>query len=209
MQVVVFGASGQVGKQLVKQALYKGYTVKAFGRNVFTTDFPTDDNLELVQGALFDEKDVYKALQGSDVVLSALGGAADGTDVTRSLGIKNIIKQMQKANVKRIIAVGGMGILSAEDGTMLIDDADYPQQYVPVGREHLKAYEALKSSNLDWTFVCCPDILDAEATGEFITNADYSPVPNKYQINAGNLALFMLNEAVKNEYVQHRVGISN
>ncbi|MGG9972242.1 NAD(P)-dependent oxidoreductase [Ferruginibacter sp. SUN002] len=209
MQVVVFGATGQVGKQLVKQALYKGYAVKAFGRNVFTTDLPKDDNLELIQGALFDEKDVYNALKGCNVVLSALGGAFDGTDVTRSLGIKNIIKQMQKVGLKRIIAVGGMGILNAEDGTLLIDGEDYPQQYIPVGREHLKAYEALKASNLDWTFVCCPDIIDAEATGEFITKADYPPVPNKYQINTGNLALFMLNEAIKNEFVQHRVGISN
>jgi len=209
MQVIVFGATGSVGKQLVKQALYKGYKVKAFGRNVFTADLPKDDNLELVQGALFDEKEVYNAIKGCDVVLSALGGAADGTDVTRSLGIKNIIKQMQKANVKRIIAVGGMGILNAADDTLLIDAPDYPPQYIPVGREHLKAYEALKTSGLDWTFVCCPDLIDAEATGEFITNADYPPNPNKYQINTGNVALFMLNEAVKNEYVQHRVGISN
>lgn len=209
MQVIVFGATGLVGKQLVKQALYKGYKVKAFGRNVFTADLPKDDNLELIQGALFDEKEVYNAIKGCDVVLSALGGAFDGTDVTRSLGIKNIIKQMQKANIKRIIAVGGMGVLNAEDGTFLIDGPDYPKQYIPVGKEHLKAYEFLKASDLDWTFVCCRDILDAEATGEFITNADYPPTPNKFQINAGNLALFMLNEAVKNEFIQHRVGISN
>ncbi len=55
MQITIFGATGLVGKQLVQQALFKGYKVKAFGRNVFTEDFPKDDNLELIHGALFDE----------------------------------------------------------------------------------------------------------------------------------------------------------
>ena len=35
MTITIFGATGMVGKQLVQQALFKGYTVKAFGRNVF------------------------------------------------------------------------------------------------------------------------------------------------------------------------------
>src|SRR5665647_929915 len=115
MQIIIFGATGTVGKQLVKQALYKGHQVKAFGRNVFTADLPKDDLLELVQGALFDEEQVYKAIKGCDAVLSSLGGDATGADVTRSLGMKNIVAQMQKAGVHRIVAVGGMGSLNADD----------------------------------------------------------------------------------------------
>ncbi len=60
MQIVIFGATGMVGRQLVKQALFKGHRVKAFGRNVFTEELPKDDLLELVQGALFDEEQVLK-----------------------------------------------------------------------------------------------------------------------------------------------------
>ncbi|UAY50794.1 NAD(P)-dependent oxidoreductase [Ferruginibacter albus] len=209
MTVTIFGATGTVGRQLVKQALFKGYKVIAFGRNVFTTDFPKDDNLELLQGALFDEEQVYDAVKGSNAVLSAIGGAFDGTDKARSLGMKNIINQMDKAGVERIVALGGMGILNADDGTLLIDGENYPQQYVPVGLEHKKAYEHLKASNLDWTFVCSPDIINADATGEFVVNADYPPTPNKYKINAGDLALFMVNELEKNEFIKLRVGISN
>src|SRR5580698_8532855 len=99
MQLTIFGATGLVGKQLVQQALFKGYKVKAFGRNVFTEDFPKDNNLELIHGALFDEGEVYKAIKGSDAILSSLDGGTDGTDKSRSLGMKNIIKQMEKANI--------------------------------------------------------------------------------------------------------------
>ena len=209
MKLIVFGATGMVGKQLVKQALFNGHAVKAYGRNVFTEDLPKDDNLELVQGALFDAGQVLKAIKGCDAVLSALGGSFDGTDKSRSLGMKNIVEQMKQADTKRIVAVGGMGLLNADDESLLIDQENYPQQFIPVGREHQKAYEYLTASNLDWTFVCPPDILNGEATGEFVTNADYPPIPNHYKIFAGDLALFMLGELQKNEYIRHRVGISN
>ncbi len=209
MNLIVFGATGMVGKQLVQKALFKGHNVKAFGRNVYTTDYLQTENLQLVQGALFDATEVYTAIKGCDAVLSALGGNFDGTDKTRTLGMKNIIAQMKKASVKRIIALGGMGILNADETTLLIDQEDYPPEFLPVGNEHRKAYELLNESGLDWTFVCSPDIINAGPTGSYITAADYPPVLNKVRINAGDLAMFMLNELEKNEYVKHRVGISN
>ena len=209
MKMIVFGATGMVGKELVKQALFNGHTVKAYGRNVFTEDLPKNTNLELVQGTLFDGSQVQHAINSCDAVLSALGGGFDGSDKTRSLGMKTIVEEMKKADVKRIVAIGGMGLLNADETTLLIDMESYPPEYLPVGREHQKAYEYLSTSSLNWTFVCPPDILPKEATGNFITKANYPPDPNNYKINAGDLALFMLSELQKNEFVRMRVGISN
>lgn len=209
MKVIIFGATGLVGKQLVQQALFNGNHVKAFGRNVFTTDYLQTENLELVQGALFDEGEVYNAIKDCDVVLSAIGGSMDGTDKTRTLGMKNIIRQMQKAGVKRIIGIGGLGVLNADENLLLLDSDDYPAEYKAVGLEHKKAYELLRESDLDWTFVCPPNIMNEGPTGHFTTKADYPPEQNNYKINAGDLAMFMLNELEKNEYIKHRVGISN
>lgn len=210
MEIVVFGATGQVGLQLVKQGLWKGHSVRAFGRNVHELlDLEeAKDNLHLIKGALFDAGDVLKAVKGCDAVLSAIGGGMDGTDKTRSLGMKNIIKQMGKAGVKRIVAIGGMGVLQAEEEKMLLETPDYPAEYIPVGLEHKAAYEMLAQSGLDWTFVCPPDIKNEEPTGIFHTAANYPPNPNQYRIGAGDLALFMLKELEKNEFVQKRVGIS-
>ena len=209
MKIVVFGATGTVGKQLVQQALFNGDTVRAFGRNVYTTDLPDDENLQRIQGALFDEKEVLDAVKGCDAVLSVIGGGIESSDRTRTLGMKNIIAQMKKASVKRIIALGGLGVLNADEDTLLIDQEGYPPEYVPVGKEHQKAWEMLKASDLQWTFVCSPNIISAGPTGTFTTAADYPPAKNNYRINAGDLALFMLSELKKNEFTQHRVGISN
>jgi uncharacterized protein len=197
MKITVFGATGQVGIEIVKQALWRKHSVTAFGRNVYNLKIE-DEHLHVFKGALFDEAEVLEAITGADAVLSAIGGAFDGSDKARSLGIKNIIVQMKKAGVKRIIALGGMGILNADEQTLLIDTPGYP-----------KAYEHLKESGLDWTFVCSPDIMNAGPTGNYITSKDYPPTPNKFRIHAGDLAQFMLTELEENDYVQARVGISS
>jgi uncharacterized protein len=207
MKIVVFGATGQVGMQVIQQAIWRGHSVKAYGRNVFDIKF-TDEKLELVKGALFDEDEVLQAIKGCDAVISTIGGAFDGTDKARSLGIKNITQQMQKAGVKRIVAIGGLGILNADEHTLIIDTENYPPEFIPVGNEHRKAYEHLHQSPLDWTFVCSPNILNDGPTGKYITSKDYPPQPNNMKINAGDLAQFMLNELEKNEYLKARVGIS-
>lgn len=209
MILTIFGATGQVGKQLVKQSIYMGNTTRAFGRNVHTAGLPDDPLLELHQGALFDASQVFKAINGCDAVLSALGGAFDGTDKSRSLGIKNITEQMHKAGVKRIIVVGGKGILDDGNGEMIMESPTFPRQFMPVSIEHFKAYEYLKNSGLDWTIVGAPDLIDAEPTGIFNTESETKPATDKNKINTGDLALFMLNELKKNEYKQQRVGISN
>ena len=211
MQITIFGATGMVGKHLVKLALANGHTVVAFGRNV--TDLldadKANDQLKAIKGYVFDDHDVKEAIKGSGAVISVLGGAFDGSDQTRSLGIKNIIKQMEAAGIKRIVALGGMGALNANEEGLIMDQPSYPAEYIPVGKEHLRAYEYLKESKLDWTFVCSPDIKDEANTGNYTTNKDYPPTPNHYKISAGDLAEFMLAEAVKNEHVNSRVGISN
>ncbi len=210
MIITVFGATGQVGKRIVNQALGKGYTVRAFGRNIesLIDKENRDDNLIAIKGYVFDAAEVFNAIKGSNAVISTLGGSFDGSDRTRSLGIKNIAHAMQTAGVRRIVALGGMGVLNADEKNLIIDTPDYPQMFFPVGKEHQQAYYNLEASGLDWTFVCPPDILDEDATGKYITNADYPPTPNFYKIAAGDLALFMLNEITANQFIHHRVGIS-
>ncbi|MEO7313300.1 MAG: NAD(P)H-binding protein [Chitinophagaceae bacterium] len=211
MIVTIFGATGMVGKELIVHCQAKGYQIRAFGRNIekLIDEDLRDNNFEAIKGSVFDADDILNAITGADAVLTALGGALDGRDFTRSLGVKNIVTQMEKAGVKRIISIGGKGILNidAETFDLEMDSTDYPQQYLPVAGEHLKAYQSLADSGLDWTFVCPPDIIDAPANGKFETKASSSTGGSN--ISAGNLALFMVVELTKNEFVKEKVSISN
>ena len=210
MTVTIFGATGLVGTALVKQCLYNGHHVRAFGRNMHTLEVQAQPELQLYTGAVFDEAQVLKAITGADVVLSVLGGGTDGTDNSRSLGIKNILKQMQKAGVNRIVALGGAGVLPMnEDGKLLMDTPNFPPALLAVSREHEKAFITLAASNVTWTMLCPPAIVDAEATGSFIVQKEGLPSPNTNSIAKGDVALFMLKESTENKFVNARVGISN
>ena len=209
MRITVFGSTGQVGQQIVRQALYQGHQVRAFGRNVYSTPFPDDKNLERFKGALFDETEVSHAIKGSDVVLSALGGAFDGTDKARSLGIRIIVEQMKKNGVNRIISVGGKGQLDTADGTLLMDSPDFPDIFLPVSREHRQALEYLQGSGLDWTFICSPDIINGDATGEYHVSPNMAPEPDHNRVFTGDLAMFMLHEMEKKQFNRMKVGISS
>jgi uncharacterized protein len=207
MEIVIFGATGQVGRYLVSQALLKGYIVRAYGRNVHELS-DVNKQLKLIKGGVFDDADVFKAISGTSAVFSVLGGAFDGTDKTRSLGIKIIANAMKKAGVNRIIALGGKGVLDSPDGGFLMNAESYPKEYLPVAVEHFKAWETLRDAGLSYTFVCSPDIINKDPTGEFITAANMPPNPDNGKINAGDLALFMLQVQERNEFVDQRVGIS-
>jgi len=211
MVITIFGATGQVGRLAVHSALAMGHSVRAFSRDIsmWIDEDLRNTRLEAIQGYVFNEEQVLGAISGADAVLSVLGGSIDGTDQTRSLGIKNIVAQMKKAAVSRIIALGGAGVLSEQDGSYFLHKDGYPAEYLAVGEEHLKAFLYLKDSGLEWTFVCSPDIVAAAATGRYITAADHAPVPDLHRINAADLAAFMVSELSENKYIRHHVGISN
>lgn len=209
MIVTIFGATGRVGVELVRNCKALGYKVRAFGRNIepMIDEDLRSENFEAIKGYVFDEGDVQKALKGADAVLSALGGATEGSDRTRSLGMKNITNAMDKAGIKRIVAIGGIGILQVneEEPTLVMDTPDFPYALYAVSKEHEQAYEYLKASKTDWTFVCPPTIQPKEATGHFTTAAN-QPAGGNY-INAGDLALFMVKELQAKDYVKEKVGI--
>ncbi len=207
MTIIVFGATGQMGRQLIKQALWKGHTIKAFGRNIHELDME-EERLETIKGSVFDDNDIKKALKGCDAVISALGGGTGDTDITRSLGIKKIIVGMKASNISRIIAIGGMGVLNADEDKFIFETEEFPEMYQAVTAEHFKAYKQLKDSGLDWTFLCPPDLIDAPYSGQYQLNKNY-PAAGKFKINTGDLAEFMISELEKNEFLYCRVGISN
>lgn len=210
MKITVFGATGMVGKYVVATALAQGHHVVAFGRNVdrlLDADLQ-DDNLIAMRGYVFDEDDVYKAVKGSDAVISVLGGAIDGTDKARSLGIKNIIKQMERAGVNRIVALGGMGILQSDHGGLVMDEPGYPEEYLAVGKEHLQAYTYLKESKLNWTIIGAPDIV--ETTGKkYLVSSEFPSVDGTNKIGVRSLAYFMVLQTQDSEYEKQRVSISD
>ena len=71
MQIIIFGASGGTGLEVVKQALEAGHVVTAFVRTPTKISIQ-HPNLTLFEGDVMNAEAVEKAITGQDAVISVL-----------------------------------------------------------------------------------------------------------------------------------------
>src|SRR2546430_14761247 len=114
MKIVIFGAAGGTGRDVVEQALAKGHEVTAFDRHpeALTIEHP---KLKIIQGDIFNEAQVEDAIKGQDAVICVLGVKPTTTIPVCSVGTEHIIAAMQKTGVKRFICQSAFTV-AALDG---------------------------------------------------------------------------------------------
>ncbi|QUQ66977.1 NAD(P)-dependent oxidoreductase [Kutzneria sp. CA-103260] len=75
MELTVLAAAGATGLELTRQALARGHLVTAIARAPERIALPDSDRLIRVAADVTDPEGIAKALRGSEIVLSGLGGA--------------------------------------------------------------------------------------------------------------------------------------
>ena len=112
--VAVIGATGGVGRFVVKHAMKKGYVVTALARSeekllkvVGKVDF---DRLEsYVKGSCDDLTKLEETISGADFVISCLG-TPSGQEPVVEMGTKNVIATMKKLGVKNLAMISSCGV---------------------------------------------------------------------------------------------------
>ena len=114
MKIVIFGAAGGTGRDVVEQALAKGYEVTAFDRYLaaLTMQHP---KLTPVQDDIFNPAQVEAAIVGQDAAICVLGVRPGNTVPVCSTGTRHIIDARQKAGVKRFVCQSAF-VVAALDG---------------------------------------------------------------------------------------------
>lgn len=104
------GATGGTGRQLLVQALERGYEVTAFVRDPSRLSI-AHPQLTVVRGDVLDRDSVETAMRGQDAVLSALGHKRFFYP-TRILseGTRNILRAMEGQGVRHLVCETAMGI---------------------------------------------------------------------------------------------------
>ena len=104
MQLLVIGATGGSGLQVVEQALQRGHYVTAFVRNPakLTIHHP---NLTILAGDVLKPDTLLPAVRRQDAVISALGGELRDKEHVVVNGTNNLIVAMHQAGVKRLLVV--------------------------------------------------------------------------------------------------------
>lgn len=99
MKVVIFGASGATGGELVRLAVRAGHTVTAFARGA---NLKIDPHVWVARGDAREAAAVDSAVIGQDAVLSALGSRSLRCSDLLETSIVNIIGAMRRYNVRRL-----------------------------------------------------------------------------------------------------------
>lgn len=204
MKIVVFGATGRTGSEIVRHALADGHEVTVFVRSPEKCE--AQENLTIIKGDVRDSTAVKNALMGAEAVVSALG-----TDKTTTLteAIPAIIEGMQEYRILRIVTIGTAGILESrtEPSKLRYQSNESHRKLTFAAEEHHKVFTMLQNSGLDWTIVCPTYLPDGEAVGNYRTERDYLPTDGA-KISTGDTATFAYDELCKGEHIGYRVGIS-
>lgn len=208
MNILVFGASGKVGRHVVERAIAASHHVTAFVRNPAKPGL-LHDGLRIVQGDVHDAHQVREAVRGQEAVISVIGHTKTSRgDVLTELAA-HLIPAMEEEGVRRLVSLVGAGVP---------DPADLPSIGKTLMRGAMKLFvrdmlhdaerhaAALRSSDLDWTLVRPPRLTDEPGRNEYRTGIlKLGPTE---RISRADLAGFMLRLATSDEYVRSAPMIS-
>ncbi|TVT27056.1 SDR family oxidoreductase [Salinicoccus cyprini] len=145
MKVLVIGANGQVGHQVVEKLKDKGHQPVAMVRKEEQQGQFEDKGIDTVLGDL--EKDFSHAFDGVDSVVFAAGSGGDTeTDMTLIIdqeGAIEAVDNAKKAGVKHFVMLSSMGA----------DDPKHADQIKAYMYAKHRADEYLKASGLDYTIL--------------------------------------------------------
>ncbi|MEU8223861.1 NAD(P)H-binding protein [Kribbella sp. NPDC048915] len=193
MRITVFGATGGIGGQIVRQALEAGHKVTAVVRSAFEVTHPS---LEVVRVPGLDAADpLREAVDASAAVISGVGprGRKDGPVASRST--KSILAAMEATGVRRFVAVSAapLGPIPADE-SFLNRRILYPAINWSAADVYadLRVMEAdIASSRTEWTIVRPPKLTDKALTGQYRTVVG-GTVPRTLSVSRADVAHLML-----------------
>lgn len=161
MKVALIGASGNAGQRLAAELTSRGYAVTGIVRSAGATV----DGVTMLQADANDTAALAEAIAGHDAVI--LAGRFVSTDPHA------IIDAVKRAGVPRLLVVGGAGTLEVSPGKQLIDTGLIPEGFMPEVSGGRAFLEALKASDIDWTFLSPAALFGpGERTGHYRLGGD-------------------------------------
>src|SRR5215204_2778617 len=158
MKIVIFGASGQTGRQLVAQACDLGHFVTAFVRRPETVG-PPDARVRVVQGDIIDVAAVTRAIEGQDAVLSALGASTPMRPYPAfRKGMENIVEAMQAGSVRRLVYLSFLGVRAGEESLGFFLNHVAARLLRHAIADHVANEQTIRASRLAWTIVHAPKL---------------------------------------------------
>jgi putative NADH-flavin reductase len=208
MKLVVLGATGGTGLELVRQAIERGHSVTALVRSpdrlgVFR------DGITVKQGDLLNPAELEQVIEGHDAVLSGFGPR-----VPVSKADAHLLEQFAVA-LTSAMAHAGVRRVVVESVAFLFKDSIVPPAYL-LGRllfprtvADASAMERVfAESDLDWTMARPPELTDNPCTGKYRVREGHLPRFG-FKISRADVADFMIQVVENRSSIRKVVGVCN
>ncbi|GAB4584834.1 NAD(P)-dependent oxidoreductase [Nocardia sp. IFM 10818] len=231
MFIGIIGATGNIGRLVLGEALERGHHVTAFTRDIARADVE-HPHLTWAELDVFDTEAVAARLPGMDVLISCYqpGNAARDFDATVAESIadptvyatvaRSLLKALETHPRTRLLVIGGAGSLEFAPGRTTVDDEErllavmdeigLPRGYAAAVRGHRDALDALRTSNRLWTYLSpAGEIGPGERTGRYRIGTDQEIVDaeGRSRISFADAAVALIDEAELPRFVQRRFTI--
>ena len=175
MKVAILGSTGFVGKILIHKAVAAGYQIKTLARHPEKL-YDICEKIEIIQGSVFDPSAVEATIEGTEAVLSTIGPPQrnPGNPEPYEKAMIDIVRIMDKHGIKRYIHIGGAVHEGGENETWNFNRKCLRFFLSLFGKQILVAkqleWEVLKSSDLDWTLIRPPRIVNGSDSGSIFVD---------------------------------------
>lgn len=194
-RLLIIGANGGTGRELVAQALQQGHTVTAFVRDPSKLKL-AHPQLAIVQGDVLDYDSVAAAMNGQEAVLCALGHKRYFYP-TRILseGTRNILRAMAAHGVSRFVCETSLGLGDSAGRmglyyTFFTIPVILPFYYWDKTRQE----KIIAQSNVEWVIVRPGLLTNGEKRGRYRSGAHIGNYFTTVRIARADVAEFMLKQ---------------
>jgi len=211
MKIVIFGATGATGQELVKQALAAGHEVTALARN--PAKLAAQAGLHVVKGNALDAESVAGAIAGQEAVITALGSRSLNDNVLLPRSMTHILAGMKQHGVRRLIVTGASGTMpKAEERLGPIKQGIFRLVKATLLRKPFESQtemqKMVRGSDTEWTIVQPPRLLNTAGRGQVRIDGEALPA-NGVTIPRADVAKFMLDQLTSPEWVRRDVYIAS
>jgi putative NADH-flavin reductase len=208
VRLVVLGATGGTGLEIVRQAAEHGHSVTAFVRSPDKLK-ALRDRILIKQGDLLNTSDLEQVVNGHDAVLSGFGPRAPVSKADANLLQRFAValtRAMQRVGIRRVVV---------ESVGFLFKNAIIPPAYV-LGRLFFPGIVAdasamekvIEQSGLEWTIARPPRLTDKPYTGRYRVGEGRLPA-FAFSISRADVADFMIKAVEGKSLIGKIAGVCN
>ena len=207
MRLLILGATGPTGRNLVDQALAAGHEVAAPARTASRL-MVVHPRLAVVAGDATDARTLEDAMGGTDAVLSALGAGKSLRSQIASRAMAALIPAMRARALKRVIFLSSFGVGESCGQASLLQRIVFRTMLRQIYADKAQADAMLRASGLDWTLVY-PTLLTNGARAGRYRVGERLAMRGMPGISRADVAAFMLAHLATDEWCCRTAVISD